>query len=248
MADFQQLQWQFSSAIRDPDQPPPQGVAAERMAVYQELFFNNVQNFVSSAFPVLCSLYTEENWQQKVRLFFQSSRLHSPYFLDIAESFLAWLQEQNHGDEDPPFLLELAHYEWIELYLATAHRTQTVAPLAQIAGSQPLAVDEMALLLSYQFPVSQISIQFQPTSAPADPSLLLVYRNPEDDIKFMALNQLSASLLQLLITTPGQCLTELTSTLQSLAPQLTNAMISEGALQLLQELAKKGVIRAFQVA
>ncbi|RVU40511.1 DUF2063 domain-containing protein [Rheinheimera riviphila] len=250
MSDFQQIQSQFAAAIRDPAQPLLPGVSPERMAVYQELFFNNVLNFVSSAFPVLSTLYREPQWHAKTRLFFQSSNLHSPYFLDIAESFLNWLQQQQLAPEDPPFLLELAHYEWIELYLATAHR-QCHQPLlmqteAQLATSQ-LAMDELALLLCYQYPVSQISATFRP-ERPAAPSLLLVYRDLENEIKFMALNQLSASLLQLLINTPGARLAELTTSLQTLAPQLTNQQIGEGALQLLQDLAKKGVIRAFQAA
>ncbi len=248
MTDFQQIQRQFANAIRDPAQPPLHGVAPERMAVYQELFFNNVLNFVCSAFPVLTTLYSEQQWHAKVRQFFQSNSLQSPYFLDIAESFLNWLQQQPLRPEDPPFLLELAHYEWIELYLATAHRQVELSPLMQIESTQQLAVDELALLLGYQFPVSQISVEFKPEQPLTEPCLLLVYRNTADDIKFMALNQLSASLLQLLINTPGQCLSELTSTLQTLAPQLTNQQLGDGALQLLQDLAKKGVIRAFQAA
>lgn len=255
MSDFQHIQNQFAAAIRDPALPLLAGVTPERMAVYQELFFNNLLNFVSSAFPVLSTLYSESQWHAKARLFFQSSNLHSPYFLDIAESFLNWLQQQQLAPEDPPFLLELAHYEWIELYLATAHRqchlpllTQTEANVeAQLATSE-LAMDELALLLCYQYPVSQISTKFRPAQPAAAPSLLLVYRDLDDEIKFMALNQLSASLLQLLINTPGARLAELTTSLQTLAPQLTNQQIGEGALQLLQDLAKKGVIRAFQAA
>lgn len=248
MHDFQRIQQQFAAAIRDPAQEIPTGVAPERMAVYQELFFNNVLNFVSSAFPVLTTLYQTSQWQAKVRRFFQSSNLHSPYFLDIAETFLSWLQQQPLLAEDPAFLLELAHYEWIELYLATAHRQNDLPWLLQIENTQPLVVDELALLLSYQFPVSQISVEFQPTQPTAQPSLLLVYRDPAQDIKFVALTQLSATVLQLLINTPGQSLVELTTALQTLAPQLTNDTLSTGAAQLLEELAKKGVIRAFQAA
>jgi hypothetical protein len=213
------------------------------MAVYQELFFNNVLNFVSSAYPVLCSLHRPSQWQNKVRQFFQECSLPSPYFLNIAESFLHWLQQQEQID--PLFTLELAHYEWIELFLATAHR-QHDWPRLDTVVEQPLAVDELALLLGYQFPVHQIRLEYQPLQPPEQPTLLLVYRNALDDIKFMALNQLSASLLQLLINTPGQRLSDLTQHLETLAPQLTTTAIAAGALQLLEDLAKKGVIRAFQ--
>ena len=246
---FKQVQHQFVAYLRSPDQSEkPVDVDQERLDVYRELLFNNVSGFVSSAFPVLTTFYLEQQWQVKVRQFFQDSSMQSPYFLDIAESFLNWLQHQQSRPEDPPFLLELAHYEWIELYLATAHRQAELAPLTQIESTQLLAVDELALLLAYQFPVSQISVAFRPDQPLAEPSLLLVYRDLADDIKFMAINQLSATLLQLLINTPGQSVAALTATLQTLAPQLTKDAIHEGAQHLLHDLAKKGVIRAFQAA
>jgi len=246
MPDFQRIQHQFAAAIRDPAHSPQLGVVPERLAVYQDLFFNNVLNFVSSAFPVLSTLYSPAQWQQKVRLFFQHSSLPSPYFLDIAASFLHWLQQQPLQAEDRPFLVELAHYEWIELYLATAHRQLDFVKLQQIDHQQPLALDELALVLSYHYPVSQISAAYTPEQSLAQPSLLLVYRDPADEIKFVALNQLSASLLQLLASTPGLSLSELCVALQKLAPQFTEDTILEGARPLLLDLAKKGVIRAFQ--
>ena len=133
------------------------------------------------------------------------------------------------------------------LFLATAQRQKDL-PLLQRLDEQPLVMDELALLLCYSFPVHQISVDFQPTEPLHQPCLLLVYRNQADDIKFIALNQLSASVLQLLINEPGQGFTELTAALQRLAPQLTEAVIVDGATQLLEDLAKKGVIRAFQAA
>ena len=49
-----ELQRDFAARIRQPDAHwllP--GIAAERMAIYEELFFNNVASLVSGAFPVL---------------------------------------------------------------------------------------------------------------------------------------------------------------------------------------------------
>ena len=94
MQDFQLLQLQFGQAVRQPEQLDFAGIAPERLAVYQQLLFNNVLNFVSSAFPVLCSLHDEADWQQLVRQFFRQSVATSPYFLDIAGQFFEWLQLQ----------------------------------------------------------------------------------------------------------------------------------------------------------
>ena len=86
MMFFQQVQHAFIAHIKDPDsQPAPMDIEARRMAIYRDLFFNNVLGFVSSAFPVLKSLYTEPAWQGLVRQFFIKYQCSSPYFLHIAE-------------------------------------------------------------------------------------------------------------------------------------------------------------------
>ena len=47
-AGFRQIQRDFASNIRDPLRfSPPAGIPAQRMAVYQELFFNNIENFIA---------------------------------------------------------------------------------------------------------------------------------------------------------------------------------------------------------
>lgn len=243
--NFQQLQLAFAKAIRNPLNPAPADIAAERMAVYQELFFNNVQNFVSSAFPVLCSLYNNSDWQQKIRRFFDDASLESPYFLDISASFFQWFSALGLTDAEPPFALELAHYEWLELYLATT-KAEDLTPPAEDLNAK-LQLSELALLLCYQHPVMQISADFQPQTADG-PYYLLLYRNFDDEVKFVSLNQLSASALQILAQNPGFTLAEVVAQLQLLAAGTALPELQHGAALLFGEFARKGVIRAFQAA
>ena len=57
---FIEVQQQFMAHIRDPaHNAKPADVEERRMAIYRDLFFNNVDGFVSSAFPVLKSLYKD---------------------------------------------------------------------------------------------------------------------------------------------------------------------------------------------
>lgn len=241
--DFQQLQLAFANAIRNPQNPGPADIAAERMAVYQELFFNNVQNFVSSAFPVLCSLYSGSDWQHKLRQFFTDATLESPYFLDISASFFQWFSAQGLTASDPLFALELAHYEWLELYLTTTKEEDVTAPAQDLSAK--LKLSELALLLCYQYPVMQISRDFQPKTADG-PYYLLLYRNSADEVKFVSLNQLSASALQILAQNPGFTAAEVVAQLQLLTPEAALAELQHGAAVLFGEFARKGVIRAFQ--
>lgn len=243
---FQQLQHQFANAIRAQQaEQAPAGVTSGQFAVYQELFFNNVLNFVSNAFPVLCSLYSKDAWQQKVSAFYRSASQPSPYFLQIAEQFLQWQAEQPLDAADPAFIAELAHYEWIELALAT----QIAADELQLSSVQPdsqLQLSALAALLIYQYPVMQISADFQPTQPSPTPHFLLVYRDLLDVVKFVQLNQLSAALLFQVQSEPGIRWSALLDTLRQLFPTITAAKLEEGACEFVQDLANKAVIRAFQ--
>ncbi|MEY3281450.1 MAG: hypothetical protein RL674_1435, partial [Pseudomonadota bacterium] len=58
--NFQEHQSAFAAYIRNPDlNPIPVGVRHERMAVYRELFFNNITGFLTANFPVLHRLMDE---------------------------------------------------------------------------------------------------------------------------------------------------------------------------------------------
>jgi hypothetical protein len=60
--EFQQKQYAFAAHIRDPEQnPAPAGVEDRRMAIYRELFFNNLHNLIGSTLwpsTVSCSSTT----------------------------------------------------------------------------------------------------------------------------------------------------------------------------------------------
>jgi hypothetical protein len=62
-AELQALQRDFAACIREPERDDlPPGVAARRMQVYRELFFNNVEGLLSSNFPVIRTLYADTAW------------------------------------------------------------------------------------------------------------------------------------------------------------------------------------------
>ncbi|CRI65722.1 conserved hypothetical protein [Thiocapsa sp. KS1] len=52
--------------------------------------------------------------------------------------------------------------------------------------------------LSYRFPVHRIGPDHQPDTPPADPTHLVAYRTPDDDIAFLEINAVTQRLLILL--------------------------------------------------
>lgn len=185
--------------LRNPESSPaPEGVEPRRLNIYRDLIYNNIEGFISSGFPVLRSLYSTPAWHALVRRFIDGHRCHSPYFLEISQEFLQFLLERHTpGPDDPPFITELAHYEWAELALMVS---TAELPAAACSNADPLTMipqlSPLAWVLSYRFPVQLIGRDYRPTE-PADPVYLVVYRNRDDAVQFLALNAATARLLEL---------------------------------------------------
>ena len=240
------LQTRFAGHIRDPRSvAAPEGIEDRRMAVYRDLFFNNIREFLSGNFPVLRSLYTEPGWTALCRDFYSTHRCHTPLFPELPREFLKYLQDHRQDrDDDPPFLLELAHYEWVELALAL-DENETGARPADPDGDLLHGIPVMSPLvwpLSYRYPVHRICADYRPQSPPAEPTHLLVWRRDDYEVKFMQLNETTMLLVQ--------CLNENTTMtgleiLQKVAVMIRHpqpGVVLEAGTALLEELREKQVV------
>jgi hypothetical protein len=194
-----ELQRQFAAHIRDPDaHPAPEGIEDRRMAVYRELFFNNIRSMLASNFPVLHALHEPDAWTALVRDFYAGYRCQTPLFTEIAREFLRYLQERRDTRPgDPPFMAELAHYEWIELALELDERELDAVPAdpdGDPVDSVPV-LSPLAWPLTYRFPVHRIRPDFRPDRPPEEATHLLVWRNRRDEVCFMSLNAVARLLL-----------------------------------------------------
>lgn len=243
---FKKIQYQFTAHLRDPDRhSAPDDIEDRRMKIYRGLLYRNVQNFISGAFPVLHKLYNDENWHSMVRDFFASHRSASPYFRDISREFLDYLQnERARQPEDPIFLNELAHYEWMEIYLANSDLepdTTNVDPEGDLMLNVPV-LSPLAEFFSYNFPVHKISPDFQPKQASTQPVFLMIYRDMQDKVGFMELNPLTATLIEKLqnnrLESGKQILEKIADTLRHPNP---DAVFTNGE-QVLKRLRTKNIL------
>ena len=198
MAELRSSQLALAGYLRNPGSvPPPAGVEPRRLKIYQDLIYNNIEGFISSGFPVLRSLYSDSPWHALVRQFIDGHRCHTPYFLEISQEFLRFLMERHQpGAQDPPFIAELAHYEWVELALSVAEDdVPAPGPDRDPLTARP-RLSSLAWVLAYRWPVHRIGADFRP-SEPGEPVYLVVYRDRDDQVRFMALNAATARLLEL---------------------------------------------------
>lgn len=172
-----------------------------RLAVYRELFFNNIEGLLSGNFPVIRKTLGEHAWHALVRQFYAQHRSRTPLFTEIAREFIRFLETRaDAGAEDPAWLPELAHYEWVELALQISDE-----PVPPHDPNGPL-LDAVPVLsatvwaLAYRWPVHRIGPAYQPESAPDSPTLVLVRRDRDHQVRFAEISPLVYRLIEILGT------------------------------------------------
>lgn len=250
LADFQRLQMAFAAHLRAPQtHAPPPELEDRRLQIYRDLFYNNIEGFLRGAFPVMRAITADDAWHALVRDFFSSHRCADPQFYSLASAFVEYLAGRpSPPASEPAFLLELAHYEWVELALSLAEDPvlEKLDLADEIAGEPldvPLLVSPLAWALSYHWPVHRLGPDHLPTQAPPEPTHIVVYRNADDDVRFLQVNALTRRLLQLLDEQPlsgREALMRIGAELQTAD---SRAVIEQGQLLLLQ-LLERGILLA----
>jgi hypothetical protein len=147
-------------------------------------------------------------------------------------------------DSDFPFLQELADYEWAELAVGIR---ETQMDDSAIDGDGDLlhgvpALSPLTYIGCYRFPVHRIVPKLIPTEPNDTPVHLLVYRNREDEVKFLELNLVAAQLLQRIEANEKQTGMALLTAIADEINHPNPTTVIEGGVQLLMELRARDVI------
>jgi uncharacterized protein len=198
---FTEVQYAFTRHIRDPEnQPAPTDIESRRMKIYRDLVYNNIERMLGNLFPVLRKIMPDDRWHPMIRDFLKNHKSHTPLFPKVTQEFLKYLEHERNADDDPPFILELAHYEWVEYAVSIDPREiswEGVDPEGDLLEGRPV-LSLLAWPLSYRYPVHAISPDNLPEEAPEQPTYIIVYRDRNDKVGFMELNPVSARLLELI--------------------------------------------------
>ena len=192
--------------LRDPEGvAAPDGIDERRLRVYRELLHNNIQSLLAGNFPVIRKTLGEDAWRAMVRRFYTGHRCQTPLFTEIGREFQRWLQLEAGRDASmPPWLPELAHYEWVELALQISDAVPAIPvdpldPAVDVAAALvdgiPIASPQ-AWALAYRWPVHRIGPEYQPETPPPQPTLLLVRRDRDGEVRFAGLSPLAFRLLE----------------------------------------------------
>jgi hypothetical protein len=240
---LQQQQRQLLNYLRCPQSSLlPEGFAPERTAVYVDLLYNKFDESLTAYFPVIHRILPPDGWRALLLDFIARHRCRSPYYRQIPDEFVQYLQQERHQPEDMPFLAELAHFEWTELQLSIAEAEPfAVESLtgAQLLAGAPVFAPVMQLM-QYQWPVHQITYDDQPDEPPATATFILGFRDIEDKVQFIALNPAAARLIALL----GNGLSG-RQALDQISARIDSTLLSQFmqfGLEALSELHRRGAI------
>jgi len=248
MMAFQDLQRQFLAHLRNPGQQPlPTGFNQQGSALYVDLLYNKFNDSLTTCFPVTYAILGETVWQQLLKDFIAEHRCLSPYYRQIPDEFVHYLQNERQVTDDLPFLYELAHFEWIELVLSIAETepivTETLSDNQLMEAM--LVFTPVIKLLHYVWPVQQINQAYQTEEPPSVATHILGFRDAADQVQFIALNPATASLILQLQNghTAEQALQELG---KDFTPsELSNLMLF--GKDILADLYRQGAIIGIQV-
>lgn len=240
------LQRRFAAHLRDPARAPaPGGIEDRRLQVYRELFFDNISGALAGTFPVLRGILGAERWSRLVRDFYRDHHCRTPLFLEIPREFVDYLGEERGAlPGDPPFLYELAHYEWVELALAVdEHDLATIAadPSGDLLDGVPV-LSPLAWPLAYRFPVHQLGPGHQPSEAPVEPSFYIARRDRTDQVGVIQVNAVTLRLAERLRDDPDLTGAAQLAALADEVPQLARDAVRSGGAAALREMLEADVL------
>ncbi|MDR7134314.1 hypothetical protein J2X06_001498 [Lysobacter niastensis] len=238
---LREQQFTLARHLRDPvGQPPPPGIEERRIRVYRELFFNNIEGLLANGFPVIHEILGKTKWRTLVRAFYADHRSQTPLFAEIAGEFVAFLDGRADEAGMPPWLPELAHYEWVEqaLFVSDAQPPEH-DPEGDLLDGVPL-LSPLALPLAYLWPVAELGPSFVPDAPPSEPTTLLVHRDAEHQVRFARIAPMAYRLLVSLQTNAWTGREHLAALAAETGSDI--AEFESSGLLLLQQLRSQGVV------
>lgn len=243
--ELREQQFAFAAHLRDPEgAASPPGIEDRRLQIYRDLFYNSLEGLLAGNFPICKRVLGQHGWHQRVRAFYRDFRAQTPLFPELGREWLRYLElRRDQAAADPDWLLELAHYEWVEAALMLSEAEpdlSDVEPHGDLLNGAPV-LTPLAWALAYRYPVHRIREDFQPEAPDATPTTLLVMRDAQDEVRFKEISLLAYLLIEAIGTNPalsGEAL------LRGLATQQqadAETFLREGGA-LLEQLRERGVI------
>lgn len=199
LSNFKALQRNLANYFRDSSNTVPlpidNALAKERLGVYKDLIRGNIASFVNNNFPLSAEILGKRKWDSLINEFIRSYKIASPFFFDIATEFLLFMNGAIKKPK-PLYLLELAHYELLDIALFHADNPPLPNNMQRFSKFNMVPIPNPVMqLCSYQWPVNLVTGKETKLARTTEPTYIVIFRNRELETERLVLNSMSANLL-----------------------------------------------------
>lgn len=208
---------------------------SSRLLTYRGLARNALEDPLPDCFPITHALLEAADlWDDCMDAFLASRTIQSSYYRDVNPAFVTWLSNSAWGQERWPFLLQLAHFEYIEVEILR----WPDEPLSKDLKAKPTAdaqivFDGATRNLAYAYRVHEATKE-DPEPEGGE-TFLLGYRDAEGDFNYSELSAHASAFLAR--CTEGESIGTAASALN---------LELEEVLDLLSSFREKGALAGFR--
>lgn len=246
--DFIRRQHEFTRHLRDPARvAAPAGLPAARLAVYSNAVYLNIERFMRDNFPRVREALDEDAWHALVRDYLVRHRSDTPLFAELPDEFLAYLEGERKASDDPPYLRELAHFDWLENAVAISELRLDDIPVRREGDllEDRVVINPVHRLVSYVWPVHAIGPALRPATPPARATQLLAFRDRAGNFGVLDLNDVAVRLFRALNAAAAPTAARVLATLAIELQHPDPRVVVQGGLQLLERWQAREVILGF---
>ena len=195
--DFRQYQFALARHLRDPlGTPAPEGVSASAVLSCTQEMAHNLNELLMPAFANTRAVLGEDLWQHTLRLFLHDAPTHAPWATAVQEAYVKFLEHNNLVQHLPPWLQDLAHFEWLQSAVSGADLVWPAHDphgdlLQKVVVMNPTHVEVM-----YDWSVQRINLTHKPFDM--QPTYLSIVRDVRDTVRVVESSRFRRHLIDLL--------------------------------------------------
>lgn len=216
--------------------------STDRLLVYRALVHNRLRAAIRDFIPRTVSRLGTDPFRATFARYMESPAPQSPYLRDVPEEFVEWAAPIWHADAAvPDYLVDLARHELLE-YVVRNDPAGGEGPTGiDVALDRGIRFDGAMRLRGYAHAVHELPRDLDDrTAPPADPTELLIYRDPDHRVRYLALTPFAARLLHALAIDALALEPALRAACDALGQPLDDEKLASAA-SLLADLGGRGV-------
>jgi hypothetical protein len=157
-----------------------------RLKIYQNLVFNNIEDTCSKAFPISKKIL-KDKWDDLIEEFIKSWKFETPYLWETPKDFINFLEKKGFFKENL-FLKDLMMYEWVEVEV---FNEDVAEQNVDFNWNLKYRISPSARILIFNYPVHKISnINLEEIESIKGKYFLIVFQNPENfEVEYLEITE-----------------------------------------------------------